>query len=326
MNITAWSIINNEIDFLPLIVPYHLQLFDNWFILDTGSTDGSYEYLKETLKLFTNVHVAKYPFSFIPEYEVEWRQMKQPFPEVEVRNYAIDCTKGIFTDADWMVQIDGDEVFLPETRKLIERYHQDSNVSFISHSTINPVLEIDKHPIEHRFGKKMIDPHCRIWRNHANVHFSQNPEIKDNKQFHCIPTCGGKHLYRNRGNVWVDDKIHFHLHWLYGKKLEVYNKKLGIHNRFKMIEKQIINEYGNLLPHIYWEKRNKWLPSVKEMIQACLDDINAEEWEGGGAIYASSIGDKRDFIEGLEEICKTCGYDSLTEQQMNELCDTYSKA
>jgi len=57
-----------------------------------------------------------------------------------------------------------------------------------------------------------------------------------------------------------------------------------------------------------------------------MDDINAEEWEGGGAIYASPIGSEREFIEGLRVLGDLHGYGTLTGEQIDRLALAYQKA
>ena len=65
---------------------------------------------------------------------------------------------------------------------------------------------------------------------------------------------------------------------------------------------------------------------IKRMVDACMDDINAEEWEGGGAIYASPIGSEREFIEGLRVLGDLHGYGTLTGEQIDRLALAYQKA
>lgn len=271
MQLTTWSIVNNEIDFLPLVISYTLKFVDNLYILDTGSNDGSWEYLQDLTRLFNNIHVEKYHQIFIPQYDCDWKEMSNPFPEVEVRNYALQRTKEIFPQTDWLIQLDGDEVFLAqETRSLIEKYHQDSQVSSITLSTINPVCELKFHPIECRSqlikNKSykndniiLYDPHARIWRKDSSINYCQNPEIKDQKQYHCIPVVNNKHVYYNSANIFLEDKVHFHLHWLYGKKIESYYYRKNITKKEEMIANQYNNDYSSLLPQQFYNKRQEWL-------------------------------------------------------------------
>lgn len=64
----------------------------------------------------------------------------------------------------------------------------------------------------------------------------------------------------------------------------------------------------------------------KMMVDACLADINAEEWDGGGAIYASPIGSEREFVEGLQTRGEEKGYDRFTTEEVVRLYKNYQKA
>jgi glycosyltransferase involved in cell wall biosynthesis len=235
--IKIWSIINNEMDYLKEIVPFHLEWVDSMYFLDTGSTDGSFEYLQEFATKDKRVIVEKYHISYVPDHSVEWREMKNPFPEVEVRNYALNQIEKLTQPNDWLIQLDGDEIFLPKTKKVIEQ----SKKSIISHSTINPVEDVNKHPIEIRSGLTLYDPHARIWKKSAGVRYMQNPAMKG-KQFHCIPAKEGRHVYHSALNEFTDEIFHFHLHWMYGKKVNAYYAKLGITDRKEIWLKQKTNK------------------------------------------------------------------------------------
>lgn len=243
--ICTWSIINNEMDYLRDVVEHHSWV-DKMYFLDTGSTDGSLEYLKSIES--DRIIVEKYHTSYVPEYNVAWENMVNPFPEIEVRNFALDQVEKL--NPDWLIQLDGDEIFLSKTKSIIER---NSTFSVISHSTINPVCSISEHPLEMRKGIRMHDPHARIWKAKQGFRYYQNPLQK--KQFHCIPMFNGKHLYHHNLNIFIDDKIHFHLHWMYGKKVDSFFKGL---NRQQIISKQTLNEFAAFVPKIFWNRREEW--------------------------------------------------------------------
>ena len=89
MKIVTWSIVNNEIDFIADVIDYHLLWVDAMYVLDTGSTDGTLEVLRHKAKDNSKLIVEEYHTKYHPEYEVPWEEMKNPFPEVDVRNFAI---------------------------------------------------------------------------------------------------------------------------------------------------------------------------------------------------------------------------------------------
>jgi hypothetical protein len=79
------------------------------------------------------------------------------------------------------------------------------------------------------------------------------------KQFHCIPAKEGRHVYHSALNEFTDEIFHFHLHWMYGKKVDAYYAKLGIIDRKEIWLKQKTNKLAGFVPKIFWERRKDWL-------------------------------------------------------------------
>jgi hypothetical protein len=138
-SLASWTIINNEIDFISDILEYHLPWLDKMYFLDTGSADGTLEFLKEQANLNSKIIVKEYHTKYIPQYEKKWEEMKNPFPEVEVRNFALEEVEKL--ECEWLIQLDGDEIFLDLTKNIIEN---NSFYSILGHSTINPVEDLKK--------------------------------------------------------------------------------------------------------------------------------------------------------------------------------------
>lgn len=259
MILSSWSVINNEIDYIQNILDSHLPWLDFMYFLDTGSTDGTKELLLEAAEMNPKVIVEIYKDSFTPEYNVEWKEMRNPFPECEVRNYALSRIEELLgSKTDWFIQLDGDEVFLFKTREILEVI--DSKYNFIGHSTINPVCELEYHPIEQRGQYKLFDPHVRIWKPKPGIKFVNNP-VFGTKQFHCLPIPNSfkHHAFHNPATIFINDPIHFHLHWMYGKKVEIYYKNLGQTDRKEIINTQHENEFSKLVPQVFWDKRKNWI-------------------------------------------------------------------
>lgn len=256
MKIVTWSIVNNEIDFIADVIDYHIRWLDAMYVLDTGSTDGTLDILKnKALQYGSKIHIEEYHTKYIPEYNVPWEEMKNPFPEVDVRNYAIKRCKEIFKP-DWLIQLDGDEIFLENVVDVIKKTN--SRTVAINHSTINPVADLKTHRKEFRFGHHFYDPHSRIWNTKYNIEYIRNNNLKD-KQFHCNPSVAGwnKHLFETPGTIWVKDNFHFHLHWMYGKKVESFFKKKGI-GKSQMIDKIPMNEFSGFVPPVFIQRRKVW--------------------------------------------------------------------
>jgi hypothetical protein len=230
------------------------------YFLDTGSTDGTFELIQEHSKLNSNIIIEKYHQSFIPEYNKIWEEMESPFPEVEVRNFALKQVEKVFNlnSNDWLIQLDGDEIFLPETKNIINNLKNDCWA--IGHSTINPVCELKWHPQEIRHKLKLYDPHARIWKASLGIKYQKNPTMKNN-QFHSIPTYNNKHLFNNSFIRYTDIPIHFHLHWMFGKKIEGYYFQKNVVNKQNMISNQFKNEFSSLLHEDFWETRETWIKS-----------------------------------------------------------------
>lgn len=254
MKIVTWSIVNNEIDYIADIIEHHLPWVDTMYFLDTGSTDGTLELLREQ-SANPKIILEEYHTKFVTEYELPWEEMKNPFPEVDVRNYAIGRCKEI-CQPDWLIQLDGDEIFLPETRTVIEL---NQKAVAINHSTINPACELKTHRKEYRFGHTFYDPHSRIWNGKYAIMYMENNKL-GSKQIHCNPTLKGwgKHLFEIPGTIWVKNNLHIHLHWLYGKKMESFFNRIGIFDRAVIKEKMPVNEFSKLLPIKFMQNRKKW--------------------------------------------------------------------
>lgn len=269
--IISWTIINNEIEFIKDLYEFHSPWVDVMYFLDNGSSDGTLEYLECLPK--DKVVLEKYHLSFSPDHSQPWEQMTAPFPEVEVRNHALARAESLCSEGDWLVQLDADEIFLKRTKSLIEENRGSCDI--ISLSTINPVCPLIEHPIENRFSKKtdsiikMHDPHARIWKAKKGFHFAHNPAFQGKVSYHCIPVhrkVDGKisHLYHHPKNLFLNEPVHFHLHWMCYSKLERFNQARGIFNREQMVQHQKIHELSALVPKLFWDRRAAWIKEKQE--------------------------------------------------------------
>jgi glycosyltransferase involved in cell wall biosynthesis len=251
--IATWSIVNNEISFIKDVVEYHLTWADAMFILDTGSTDGTWEMLQSMAETNKNLHIEQYHTKFIPQYQLQWHEMAAPFPEVDVRNFAISRAEELL-HPDWLIQLDGDEVFLDSLPNIIKEHPE---AVCLGHSTINPVCPLPEHPMEERGGHFLYDPHVRIWRAGEGIKYQSNP-VFQGKQFHCVPSWNGHHLFHHPRVEFFSLPVHFHLHWMYGKKVELWFAERGVYDREEIVKSQYRNYYGDFLPQVFWNKRKDW--------------------------------------------------------------------
>jgi len=254
--IITWSVINDEISFIKNLLDFHLTWVDAMYFLDTGSKDGTLEILKDYANKDPRVIVEEYHTKYNSQYEVDWMDMKNPFPEIDIRNYAISRAEKLL-NPKWMIQLDGDEIYLPNTKEVILKHPKSL---CIGHSTINPIVNLNILPKEIRGGYTLYDPHVRVWRARQGFHYIENPAFKGH-HYHCIPTWKGSkfHLFHHPLTSFVKDVFDFHLHWMYGNKIEFFFKKKGITDKHIMIDGQGTNEYSELLPLLFWERRQQWL-------------------------------------------------------------------
>lgn len=257
--VVTYSIVNNEISYIKDIIEYHLQWVDAMYFLDTGSTDGTLEYLKNISATNPRIIFEEYYEKYTPQYELDWHDIPNPFPEVIVRNHAIKRTEQLL-NPKWIIQLDGDEVWLSQTKNILLQTKED--ILCIGCSTINPACELHYHPIENRQGLILYDPHVRIWRANHKVMYMANHAVHG-KQIHCIPTIEGfgQHLFHWSQTKFITDILHMHLHWVYGKKMELFYKQKGA-SKEEMINSFCTNEFSILLPKLFWNQRNQWIKNL----------------------------------------------------------------
>jgi glycosyltransferase involved in cell wall biosynthesis len=259
----SYTICNNEATFIKDIVEFHLPWLDAMLFIDNGSTDGTLEYLKSIARTNPKLIVEEYPVKFTPDYSRDWYQMVAPFPEVEVRNQAIQRTEELFPDS-WVLQLDGDDLWLPKVREVLENLPADA--SFLGCSTHNPVVPLSSLPKERRGGVDLYDPHIRAWKTGEMVQYIKNPAFRNhpNDQMHCIPATKiyPRHLFLHPKARFTTEGIQFALHWAYGEKVRLYFENKGITDRQQIIADHQMNEFSHLVPQVFWDRRQEWVDSI----------------------------------------------------------------
>lgn len=107
------------------VVPY----VDKFLIWDTGSTDNTIEIIKECQKIWSNIQLFE---SHIERDSIHWDGNHVSDALTEIRNALIKETK-----TDWIMQIDGDEIYDVESIKNIAK-----TLDYISAQNLNWVQGI----------------------------------------------------------------------------------------------------------------------------------------------------------------------------------------
>lgn len=273
--IISLTVCCNEATFIKDIVEHHLPFLDAMYFLDTGSSDGTLEYLKSVARTNPKLIVEEYPIKYIPEYHLNWDEMKNPFKEVDVRNHAIQRTEELYPDS-FILQTDGDDIWLPKVREVIE--HLPADTSFLGCSTHNPVVSLASLPKERRGGIELLDPHVRCWKTGRMVQYMKNTAFRNhpNDQMHCIPCTKifPSHLFLHPQTRFTAEPLNHHLHWMYGEKVRLYFENKGITDRQQIIAGHQMNEFSHLVPRVFWDRRKEWIDGK---ISPLLSDEPKEE-------------------------------------------------
>jgi hypothetical protein len=261
--IVSLSVLNNEATFVKDLIEFHMPFLDAMYCLDTGSNDGTLEYLKSVARNNPKLIVEEYPEKFTPEYHLDWCNMKAPFFEVDVRNHAIQRTEELYPDS-FILQTDGDDIWLPKIRQVLEDLPADA--SFLGCSTHNPVVPLSSLPKERRGNCDLVDPHVRCWKTGKLVQYMKNPAFRNhpNDQMHCIPGTKlfPRHLFLHPETRFTTEPLNFHLHWVFGEKVRLYFENKGITDRQQIVATHQMNEFSHLVPQVFWDRRQEWVDGV----------------------------------------------------------------
>ncbi len=141
-HITACLIMKNEADNLPTWYKYLVDWVDEFVIIDTGSTDAS----KELAYLYTsNVYDYKWNDDFSA-----------------AKNFALQ-----FAHGDWIVFLDADEYFPPNSSKCLINYLDKAEEQEIE-GLVSKLINIDKdngNSYQNSFYQ------MRIFRNYLHIHY-----------------------------------------------------------------------------------------------------------------------------------------------------------
>jgi len=219
----VWIIVRNDEFYIDMAIR---SVIDHAcvVVLDTGSTDNTSKIVYKLVKLYPGklYFETKY-FGTIG------KRFPLDFIEMDVRNYAIDKAVEVFKGAEWLIQLDADEIV---NHKYWEEFEKASNSNENTFGYATNILtapdriSTDKFFMQNWSDKYILfDPHIRGWRTKVPIRWvPRNP----GETIHCMPRIEGMDDNLYHGYVSVDN-IHFHLHRSFGPK-SIWHYITG-HNR-----------------------------------------------------------------------------------------------
>lgn len=126
MTLSAHVRIYNEEDFIKPTIECLLPYVDDVYVYDTGSTDRTVEIVHELMKKNPKIRFGSENFQIKGLGPTEWTPAK--------RERFISCLNDMKqnTKEDWILKVDGDEIYSPELLKEIREVIVDSEVPFYS--------------------------------------------------------------------------------------------------------------------------------------------------------------------------------------------------
>lgn len=157
MSIAVVTPVLNEAFFIKAWYHCVNKFADQVIVVDTGSTDGTYEWLQETSRNNSKLSVIRWPYKENP---YEWNESK-------IRNFLIECASSqwIFAlDADELV----DETFIDFVKDLIKKPTDSSK-------KIYRMLELLFWRDMNHLRKKSIKPLFKIWLRNKKLRITFIP-------------------------------------------------------------------------------------------------------------------------------------------------------
>jgi len=216
MKIAAWLVVKDEEYYVDMAIKSVAPYVDGVYVQDQYSTDNTAEIIEASIGS-TPLRIDKINIGL----EKFNRQYNEPF----YRSLAISCCEEHFKP-DWILQIDGDEIYTPqffETVKKLDQSGELSKYNGVRHATerfIAPQYYAQNlRALQTVNGQTYHDPHTRFWRAGRDVRYVSNPGIKG--FFHCIPRPQPDPI------LWIPGIMHIHLHRTFGPKAFPFWKEGG---------------------------------------------------------------------------------------------------
>jgi glycosyltransferase involved in cell wall biosynthesis len=174
MKIFALCVVKNEAD----VIAYTLDKASEWatkiFVLDNGSTDGTWEIINELSRANSSV--------------IPWKQMFEPFYD-GIRSKLFNSFSEEAKEGDWWCfRLDADEVYLEDPRKFLRKtplvydYVCKKSIDFVLTGEDLQEHDFDSHSfkeniqhIKYFMPKAWVE--ARFFRHKAGVIWKENQEI-----------------------------------------------------------------------------------------------------------------------------------------------------
>jgi len=135
LKVLGLCIVRDEADVVGEALSHAAERLDRIFVLDNGSTDGSYEIVRELAELLPNVEVVG--------------QSHEPFRD-SLRSDLFQRCRHVATDGDWWCRLDADELYVDEPRAFLAavppRYDAVFATHFIFYFTDKDLEDYERDP------------------------------------------------------------------------------------------------------------------------------------------------------------------------------------
>lgn len=255
MKTAAYTILKNEAKFIETWL-YYTKEFDYRILLDTGSTDGSWEMLQEAAKSDPNLIIEQKIFD--------------PWVFCDARNYNLNM---IPQDVDWCLSPDMDEYFsinvLDDMKTMLEARPDVHNMSttrldiYSKQVFVGPPHQLPSNKIHRRHDYKWVQPiyeHLKwihdgvqeIELHLPNVYLIHNQDFKKQERSPLYLKMLTEEWETNPSNCWT---LWFLVNHYYTEKdLEMFIKTgcdfVKYHTQFDIKYKEVLGELTNIYTHM----------------------------------------------------------------------------
>ena len=213
-----FMIIRNEREYIEWPIKFLWEKIDKFYVFDTGSTDGTPDFLRS---MFGSKIVYEKIRDIPDHFYYKEGGIDKNWDEVAIRNEVMEKMEKV--EADYLINLDGDDIIVPELLNLINDNYPDYDLySTEGFDIANPTTfyhHRDKVQIENLGECNGMVP--RIWKRELGVRWKINPwqvdrvikKIQPNPTLHCILDIDSKTT-----QIPIKGQYRFHLHYTYGWK------------------------------------------------------------------------------------------------------------